>query len=140
MANRRRDFLCPKCGEYGFLTKRWVQSSYYPKYASTSCKRLEEELVKLEQNPADISKKKNVEFWRSQVKGNRYRLDETKELFDREACYRVYTQKYTKYYVGHYDKEKYEEQMKQFNKNKRKSKPNGRRWCGPIKYQSTSYF
>jgi hypothetical protein len=48
MTGMKGDFLCPKCGEYGFLTKRWVRSSYYPKYASTTCRRLEEEIDKLE--------------------------------------------------------------------------------------------
>jgi hypothetical protein len=132
MANKRGNFLCPKCGQYGFLTKRWVQSSYYPKKASVSCIRLEVALAKLEQNPNDVSLKEQVQYWRSQVKGVKYRKDEPKELFDREACYKVFTRKYVKYYVGHYDKERYEEQMKQFKEKKRKSKPNGRRWCGPI--------
>jgi hypothetical protein len=139
MANKRGGFLCPKCGQNGFLTKRWVQSSYYPKEVSTICEKLKDELGKLEQNPADISQK-YVEFLRTQVKGSRYRLDETKELFDREACFRVFTRKYIKYYVGHYDKERYEEQMKQFKEKKRKSKPNGRRWCGPINFRSRSSF
>lgn len=140
MANKRGDFLCPKCEQYGFLTKRWVRNSYYPKYSSTSCNMLEEALAKLEENPEDISLKKQIEYLRTQVKGYRYRLNVPKKLFDRDACYKVFTRKYIKYYVGHYSKEKYEEQMKQFNEKKRKSKPNGRRWCGPIKLQSLSSF
>jgi hypothetical protein len=72
MPNKRVNFLCPKCGEYGFLTKRWVRSSYYPKYASTSCIRLEE-LAKLEKNPNDPEQKKYVEYFRTLVTGNKYR-------------------------------------------------------------------
>jgi hypothetical protein len=132
MANKRANFLCPKCGQLGFLTKKWVRSSYYPKKASVSCMRFEEMWKKLEQNPKDVYLKKQVEYWRTMVKGNKYRGWEAKELFDREACYKVFTRKYFKYYVGHYDKEKYEKQMKQFKERNRKSKPNGRKWCGPI--------
>ncbi len=132
MAHSKGDFLCPKCREYGFLTKRWVRSSYYPKYASTSCSRLEEEVAELKKNPNDPAQKKYVEYFRALVTGNRYRGEEQNKLFDRTACYRVFTRKYFKYYVGHYDKKKYEKQMKQFKAKKRKSQPNGRRWCGPI--------
>ena len=137
MPHRKGVFLCPKCGEYGFLAKRWVRSSYYPKYASASRIRLEEEIAKLEKNPHDPTQKKYVKFFRTLVTGSRYRGEEANKLFDRAACYRVFTQKYFKYYVGHYDKKRYEEHMKEFKEKKRKSKPNGRRWCGPIKYRPT---
>ena len=140
MPNRKGDFLCPKCGEYGFLAKRWVQSSYYPKHASTSCMRLEEEIAKLEKNPNDTTQRKYVEYFRTLVTGSRYRGEEANKLFDRTACYRVFTRKYFKYYVGHYDKERYKEHMKQFQEKKIKSKPNGRRWCGPIKYRPTPWL
>jgi hypothetical protein len=98
-------------------------------------KRLEQVLARLEENPKDISLMKQLDYWRTHVRGDRYRLNEAKKLFDREACYKVFTRKYIKYYVGHYDKERYKEHMKQFMEKKRKSKPNGRRWCGPIQYQ-----
>src|SRR5215211_4032195 len=119
MAKKRGDFLCPLCGEYGFLAKRWVRSNYYPKYASTSCIRLEEEMAKLEKNSNDPAQKKYVEYFRTLVTGSRYRGEEANKLFDRTACYRVFTQKYDKYYVGHYDKERYKEHMKQFVERKR---------------------
>jgi len=35
---------------------------------------------------------------------------------------------YYYYYVGHYSPEKYEKEMKDFRKGKRKSRPNGRIW------------
>ncbi len=89
------------------MARRWVRSSYYPKIASTSCRRLEEEIAKLEKNPNDPGQKEYVEYFRTFVRGSRYRGEEANKLFDRTACYRVSTQKYDKYYVGHYDKERY---------------------------------
>jgi hypothetical protein len=37
--------------------------------------------------------------------------------------------KHVRFYVGHYDSEKYKEQMKKFKAGEIKSRPNGRRWC-----------
>ena len=40
-----------------------------------------------------------------------------------------YVRKWNIPYIGHYDSKKYEEQVKKFQNGKRKSKPDGRRWC-----------
>lgn len=113
--------LCPVCGEYGFLTKRWVKSSYYPKYASEYiiCPGL-----------------------REQVTGSKYRGQPLKHLFlkhldgvveeeqDKEQIYKITPHsRYYHYYIGHYDKEKCNEQMIKYREHKIKSRPNGRKWC-----------
>jgi hypothetical protein len=108
--------LCPKCGKYGFLTKRWVESSYYPRYVSYTI----------------------LHHLPGKVRGSKYRGPPTKDIvnfppieeeLDRESLYRVTYGRYTNFYVGHYSSEKYYQQMQDYKMNKRKSRPNGRRWC-----------
>jgi hypothetical protein len=45
--------IYPRCGNYGYLTRRWVKSTYYPRYVSVKCQRLEEEKRKLANDPGN---------------------------------------------------------------------------------------
>jgi hypothetical protein len=107
--------FCPLCGEYGFLTRRWVESSYYPMYVSYYIL-------------SGIGS--------SNVRGSRYRGGPKSvyspvevEKIDKKSLYRVTYRRYDHYYVGHYSSEKYHQQMQDYKMHKRKSRPNGRKWC-----------
>jgi hypothetical protein len=110
--------LCPVCGQYGFLSKRWVRSSYYPKYYTSH------------------------EYHRdkSTLRGSRYRGELLKSVYSaveqeneqeqhKESLKRVTYRKRIHTYVGHYDEAKYKVQMIKFRQGLLKSKPNGRKWC-----------
>jgi len=110
--NRKKLILCPKCRRSGFLSKRWVESVYYPRYTSLCLK------------------------W----KNNQERLERTEyrgdppETFgtintDKSKFVRAIYGKYYYYYIGHYDPEKYQKDLERYKKGELKSKPNGRRWC-----------
>jgi hypothetical protein len=52
------------------------------------------------------------------------------QVEDKSKYYKVRSKKkYSRFYVGHYDAEKYLEQMDRYRSGMRKSRPNGRRWC-----------
>jgi hypothetical protein len=127
--------LCPKCDKYGFWTTRKAGKKYYPKYATAVVNTLFLYQNAIKMHPDDPyyqSFKSSIRHIRKTFKGSRYRGDEKKELFDRKACYhQLYRYEYR--YIGHYDPEKYKQQMKDFKSGKRKSRPNGRKWCGPFK-------
>jgi hypothetical protein len=110
----RNKILCPRCGEYGFKSKRWIRSSYYPKYVSLYIEcpypRFGEE-----------------------VTGSEY-IGEAEPYsgVEREPVkepYKVLGRKRIAYYIGHYDSKKYHQQMKDYRAKRRKSRPNGRKWC-----------
>lgn len=115
-----------------------MQSSYYPKYASVTCIRLEEELQKLKKNPNDIRQQNYVKYFRTMVSGEKYRQDswdkdrmgdtQPKPL-DKKTAYSVKSRKYEHTFVGHYDSELYAKQKSDYENGTRRSKPNGRRWC-----------
>jgi hypothetical protein len=122
--------LCPKCGEFGFISGRWVSSSYYPKFASISCNRLEKEEQRLSKNPSSEGQKRWVDYFRNKVRGTIYRgRSRIEDIPDKKSLYRVTYGKYFCFYIGHYDKEKYKEQIIKYHEGKIKSRPNGRRWC-----------
>lgn len=129
--------FCPKCHKYGFWTTRKAGKKYYPKYATTDAILLDlyQNIIKMHpDDPYYQGFKSSIRHIRKTFKGSRYRGDEKKELFDREACYhKLYRYKYR--YIGHYDPEKYRQQMQDFKSGKRKSRPNGRKWCGPFKLE-----
>jgi hypothetical protein len=135
----RLTIICPHCGKPGFLAWKWVRSSYYPKYASLIVMRLEEELLKLKENPTDPAQQKYVQWFRDRVRGEKYR-EKTWDKYrvgannqptplDGNIVYRVSSSKYKYLYVGHYDADKYQKEKADFKAGKRKSKPSGRRWC-----------
>jgi hypothetical protein len=129
MPSKRGPLICPKCGKVGFITKRGVRSSYYPQKASVKCYRLEEEEEKLAKDRNDKSARAYVKYFRKWVRGNRYRGDREHEVIDKQSVYRVSSDKYYHYYIGHYDPDKYREQMIKYRNGERKSRSNGRRWC-----------
>ena len=89
-------------------------------------------------HPGDKKAEATHQVWSRKVKGERYRGEHITGLteslnvdpdFDRSSCYRVTYGKYLQYYFAHYDPKKYQEQMKDYKAERRKSKPNGRREC-----------
>lgn len=138
--------ICTKCSRDGFLTERWVRSSYRPKYFSELCEslhyfeillsvspskkdeeiqvgtslRLTKDMIPIEMKLGDY-----VATARVRISGSRY----SQEINDRDA-YRVRSKKkYHHYYIGHYDPAKYLKEMTAYRKGERKSRPNGRVWC-----------
>src|SRR5918995_307514 len=108
-----RKYVCPKCGRKGTLTRRWVRSSYRPKSFSSS-----------NEIPRLMKLGEYVDKMREQISGSKYSLDKK----DREA-YVIRSKKKYYYYIGHYDSDVYQKQMISYKNGKRKSRPNGRRWC-----------
>jgi len=136
--------LCPKCGQFGFLSSRWVSGSYYPKFCSIKCILLEEAEEKLSKDPLSEWYKKRVTYLKKSVRGSVYRGRSRKHLsqyneveediIDKKSLKRVTYEKYLCFYVGHYDKEKYKKQMIKYREGRIKSRPNGRRWCKLSRY------
>jgi hypothetical protein len=96
--------------------------------------RLEEEQEKLAKNPKNKDAEKYVNYFRHRVKGSKYRGDESVNNNKDSAAtiyYRVSSERYYHYYIGHYDPAKYRQQMVKYKNGQRKSRPNGRRWCKP---------
>jgi hypothetical protein len=170
---------CPECGKQGFLTKRWVRSSYYPKFHSEVCDSLEMAERRLSINPDNKESiisvgsrnptkpmrlmKLGVYFngIKKRVRGNRYmfvkrditdkrlgykvssneywHVNVKKDFTNKNPYYRVSSRKYWHYYVGHYDSIKYENQMIKYKERRRKSRPNGRKWC-KVKLSNYHFF
>jgi hypothetical protein len=88
--------------------------------------------------------KKRVAYFKKMVRGSAHRGRSSKHLsqyneaeedtVDKKSLKRVTYGKYFCFYVGHYDKEKYEQQMIKYREGRIKSRPNGRRWCKPSRY------
>lgn len=107
---------------------------YYPKYVTTDASLLEEYEKFIKSNPKSPDVPgylSSIEHIKKTFKGSKYRGNEKKELFDRETCYhKLYRYEYG--YIGHYDSGKYKKKMEDFKAGKRRSRPNGRKWCGPF--------
>lgn len=130
--------LCPKCGQFGRVSNRWVTSSYYPMSVSLSIMMIEYREAQLTKDPNNSALKVSLEAFKRKVAGKLYRGEPRKYLFgydnsentpDKKSLYRVTYGKYTYFYIGHYDKQKYKKQMIKYRAGKIKSRPNGRRWC-----------
>lgn len=118
------------CGQFGFISGRWVGSSYYPKFASINCIMLKEEEQILSKHPFSEWHKSRVDYFRKKVRGTIYRgKSRIEDIPNKESLYRVTYGKYFCFYIGHYDKQKYKEQMIKYREGKLKSRPNGRKWC-----------
>jgi hypothetical protein len=136
--------LCPKCGQFGFLSGRWVSSTYYPKYCSVKHILLEGAEKKLANDPLSEWYRERVAYFNKIVRGSIYRGRSRKHLSqyneaeddttDKKSLKRVTYGKYFCFYVGHYYQEKYREQMDKYHQGVIKSRPNGRRWCKPSRY------
>lgn len=138
MREKILQILCPKCGRVGFVSKRWVTSSYYPKHLSLAVMMIEAREVQLAKDPNNLALRMSLERFKEKVVGSVYRggskkhlavQDNNENIPDRKTLYKVTYHKYQYFYVGHYDKEKYEEQMARFRAGKIKSRSNGRKWC-----------
>jgi len=136
---KSKSIICPRCGERGFLSRRWVRKSFYPQHRSIEINVYEFFLKKLQEDPSDSHAQHMVSIRKPYIRGKKYRgkpkylikkYDSDKDNdFDKEECYRVHTRKYYYFYVGHYDKVLYQKQKKDYELKKRKSKPYGRKWC-----------
>jgi hypothetical protein len=94
----------------------------------------------LKKDPNNLALRASLESFKSRVVGNKFRGKSTKllirqdnetETLDKRSLYKA---TYGKYKVGHYDKEKYKEQMNRYRRGIIKSRPNGRRWCKLSRY------
>ena len=94
--------------------------------------RAEKELAK---NPNDKRCYAQVVRLRQTVTGTHFRGRNKKGLIiinEDEGCndpYKTRSGKYYYDYFGHYDPEKYKQEMRDYKSGKRKSRPNGRKWC-----------
>lgn len=144
MQQERLKALCPRCGQFGFVSQRWVTSSYYPKFGSVAVFMKEGREARLAKDPNNPALLASLELSRSRVVGNKFRGRSKKHLIvvgqdedgdnegnedDKKTLYKVTYGKYAPFYIGHYDKEKYKEQMDKYRQGMIKSRPNGRRWC-----------
>ena len=137
----KNDFtvICPKCGKNGFPSIRWVQSSYYPKISSLRILLFEE--FRKELTKRDSKDDSKIEQYKKsrRITGDKYRGKSNLDLFretegwkdieDKSGYYKERNKKHHRLYVGHYDSTKYFEQMHDYKKGIRKSRPNGRKWC-----------
>jgi hypothetical protein len=87
---------------------------------------LKEEERKLANDPENKHQQEYVNYWRQIVRGHKYRGKEGKKPGE---TYKVSSRTHWHYYIGHYDHEKYKQQMVNYREGKRKSRPNGRKWC-----------
>jgi hypothetical protein len=96
--------------------------------------------MEVEQKRKELAKdphNKEIQSWLGQfgsgVGGTQYWgvIRPKPSLADRKDgnFYRVITGKYYCYYFGHYDAEKYRQQMIEYRNGRTKSRPNGRKWC-----------
>jgi hypothetical protein len=130
--------FCPRC--HNFDSRRWVESTYFPKYASINVIMLEVSRNATKENPHDAGNRSRFNHWKSLVKGNVYRdtseghiltrsLVDERQNSDKESWLRVTYGRYWQYYVGHYDRDKYKEEMIAYREGRRRSRPNDRREC-----------
>lgn len=132
----RPHVICPKCGKKGFLTKRWVRGSrYFVKYATALqfTSSFPQDCVRIYEPTGD-----GYNFYEfscvDKKTGKKLLIDQRKEVGSKAKVNKrvievLPTREYTHYYVGHYDPNKYKEQMIRYKKGELKSKPNGRKWC-----------
>jgi hypothetical protein len=91
---------------------------------------LEEEEKKLSNDPSSEWHKSRVDYFKDRVRGTIYRgRSKSEYIADKKSLIRVTYARYLCHYIGHYDKEKYKEQMMKYHEGKLKSRPNGRKWC-----------
>jgi hypothetical protein len=95
--------------------------------------------AELAKDPDNLKVRTALESLRNRVTGNKYRGRSKKHLIDKtpssqysadkKSLYKVIYGKYAPFYIGHYDKGKYKEQMNRYRQGIIKSRSNGRRWC-----------
>jgi hypothetical protein len=133
--NRNSKIKCPSCGKEGFLTRRWVESQYYPQFVSFDVDEFEYLKEKVRKQPDNILLRESLRKLEKKVKGNKYRgenkkflikPEESESIKDKKDYYRVTYRRYYYYYICHYDKEKYNKNMERYKKGELKSRPNGR--------------
>ena len=142
----KTSFKCPRCKKRGFLTRRWIRDSSYFCNATTDQFRFEvagstpqEELFRIYQytgksNPyGDYQVRYEYCHVDSQSCEKRYcdlQVEKTNtQRIPKTIIQRLRRRKIIRYYVGHYDREKYREQMSRYKQGEIKTRPNGRTWC-----------
>jgi hypothetical protein len=125
---------CPRCGSIGYLTNRWVRSSYYPYHQSIDIDYFEGARRRLSKEPNDTYSQSIVYELGKRIKGTQYQGEPKKHFIDynpqtSSSFYRISSEKYYHWYVGHYSGKKYQEQMRRYKNQGRRSRPNGRKWC-----------
>ena len=127
--------LCPKCKNPGFLTKRYVYSSYRPRRYSKIVESHIDYTNAAKKNPAILDSYVQtgntltklghcMRLMNQRITGNEYFNGE-----NTTSSYMLRTRKHFHWYVGHYIRKSYEIQMERFKRGELKSRPNGRRWC-----------
>lgn len=91
----------------------------------------------VKKDPTNPSLQVRLKRFEYKVKGTKYlgekknfliKPEESNPIKDKKDYYRVTYKRYSYYYIGHYDKEKYEKNMERYKKGEIKSRPNGRIW------------
>ena len=134
MRKEKNSVICPSCGKKGFLTKRWVESQYYPQFGSLDVDRLEDLKGRVKKYPDNILLQTRLKRLEKKVKGNKYLGEKKKFLInpeeehidDNKDWYRVTYKRYFYYYICHYDKQLYAKNMERYRNGELKSRPNGR--------------
>ena len=63
MKKRRNIKNCPSCGKAGFLTRRWVESQYYPQFVSLDIDRFEDLKERVKKNQDNIKFQARVKIF-----------------------------------------------------------------------------
>ena len=134
MRKEKNSVICPSCGKKGFLTKRWVESQYYPQFGSLDVDMLKDLKERVKKYPDNIQLQTRLKRLEKKVKGNKYLGEKKKFLInpeyenidDNKDWYRVTYKRYFYYYICHYDKESYAKNMERYRKGELRSRPNGR--------------
>ena len=72
MKKKKKTIKCPSCGKEGFLTRRWVESQYYPQFVSLDIDMFEDLKERVKKNPDNITLQARVRIFEKKVKGKRY--------------------------------------------------------------------
>jgi hypothetical protein len=90
--------LCPKCRQFGFITKRWVTSSYFPMFDSISIMMIENREAELIKDPNNFALKASLESFKRKVVGKVFRgeprkhlsgYNDSENILDKKSLYRV---------------------------------------------------
>ena len=129
---------CPRCGKDGFLSRRWVRSSYRPKSFTDLFYILDDAKEALAKHPSETKLLSLIEDLTKILDNpDKWNFNRMQEYIMRHPSLRAYYGKYQHYYIGHYNAVRCKKEMYDYNKGKRTSRPNGRKWC---KVPSSDYY
>lgn len=145
---------CPKCRKPGFLTRRWVRTSYFPEFSNSpyivegylealdSKSKMTSHFARM--GKIHLEKVRIYEFKRAYLEngvtkyeyicthdpsGNRVGHSRILNKKGKKRIFQVLGPKIIRYYIGHYDSKKYQQNLKKYKNRELKSRPNGRVWC-----------